>query len=150
MSHVDLRDFLTGVQDKGQLKKVDGANWDVEMSSIVEVIYREVQHPKPAVLFDNIPGYPPGYQTLFGVLGSTWRVAKALGLDESRIDPLGVAESWYKKSKEIKSIPPKYVKSGPVMENVMTGKDVDTLKFPVPRFHELDKGRYFGTAQELL
>lgn len=150
MSHLDLRDFMKGVEQKGQFKKVNGANWDVEMSSIVELLYREGQHPKPAVLFDNIPGYPQGYQALFGVLGSYWRVAKALGLDESKVAPLEIADSWYKKSQEIKSIPPKFVKTGPVMENVLTGDSINTLKFPIPRFHELDKSRYFGTAHAVI
>ncbi len=150
MSHSDLRDFLKGIGEKGQLQQVDGATWDVEMSSIVELIYREGHDPKPAVIFDNIPGYPQGYQTLFGVLGSTWRVAKALGLDEPTVDPMAVADGWYKKSKEIESIAPRYVSTGPVMENVLTGKDIDTLKFPVPRFHEMDGARYFGTAHAVI
>ena len=43
-------------------------------------------------------------------------------------------------------IPPRYVPSGPVLENVLTGDVVDVLKFPVPRHHELDVARYIGTA----
>jgi len=150
MSHIDLRDFLKQVEAKGELRKIDGANWDVEMSSIVEVIYREGKHPKPALLFDTIVGYPRGYQALFGVLGSTWRIAKTLGVDDTDVEPMSLANSWYTKSKDITGIPPRYVKSGPVMENVLTGDKIDTLKFPVPRFHELDKARYFGTAHAVI
>jgi 4-hydroxy-3-polyprenylbenzoate decarboxylase len=36
------------------------------------------------------------------------------------------------------------------MENVLTGDSINTLKFPIPRFHELDKSRYFGTAHAVI
>ena len=150
MSRTDLRDFIKAVESKGELKYVTGANWDVEMSSIVELIYREGKHPKPAIMFDEIPGYPKGYRTLFGMLGSTWRIARTLGLPEDKVDPMSVAENWYKKSKDLKLIPPKFVNSGPVLENAMTGDKVDVLKFPVPRFHEHDHARYFGTAHAVI
>ncbi|MDP2917358.1 MAG: UbiD family decarboxylase [Dehalococcoidia bacterium] len=146
MAHADLRDFIQAVEARGELKHVAGANWDVEMGSIVELIYREGKHPKPAVMFDETTGYAKGFRNLFGVLGSTWRIARTLGLPEDKTDPMSVADSWYKKSREIRRIPPKFVTSGPVLENSLTGDKVDVLKFPVPRFHELDKGRYFGTA----
>ena len=71
MGHTDLRDWLKTVESRGQLKQVSGAGWDLEMSGIVELIYREGKDPKPAILFDEIPGYPKGFRTLFGMLGST-------------------------------------------------------------------------------
>ena len=44
-------------------------------------------------------------------------------------------------------IPPRYVDEGPVMENIVTGDDIDIEKtIPVPIHHELDGGRYIGTA----
>ena len=48
------------------------------------------------------------------------------------------------------NIPPKVVKDGPVMENVVEEKDVDILKFPVPQFYPKDGGRYIGTAYALI
>lgn len=97
MSHTDLRDWLKAVESRGELKHVTGADWELEMSSIVELVYREGKDPKPAILFDEVPGYPKGYRTLFGMLGSTWRIARTLGLPEDRIDHISVAESWYQK-----------------------------------------------------
>jgi 4-hydroxy-3-polyprenylbenzoate decarboxylase len=43
-------------------------------------------------------------------------------------------------------IPPTKVESGPVSENVLTGKDIDVLQFPAPKWHEHDGGRYIGTG----
>ena len=37
------------------------------------------------------------------------------------------------------------VETGPVLENVLTGDDVNVLKFPAPKWHEDDGGRYIGT-----
>jgi UbiD family decarboxylase len=150
MSHIDLRDWLEEVQNNGQLKCVNGAGWDLEMGSIVEIIYREGKDPKPTVLFDEIPGYPKGHRTLFGMLGSTWRIAKTLGLPEDRIDCLGIADNWYKKARDLRPLPPRFVNSGPVMENTITGDQIDVSKFPIPRFHELDRNRYLGTCHAVI
>jgi len=150
MNYSDLRDWLEAVEKQGELKHVTRANWDLEMSSITELIYREGKNPKPALLFDEIPGYPKGYRTLFGMLGSTWRIAKTLSLPEDLVDPLTVAENWYQRSKKLRPVPPKIVNSGPVMENTDTKDHIDILKFPVPRFHELDRSRYLGTSHAVI
>lgn len=76
---LDLRQYLAAVEDHGELKTLRGANWDLEMGAIVELIYRGAKDPKPVVVFDDIPGFPPGFRTAFGMLASTWRLAKTLG-----------------------------------------------------------------------
>ena len=38
------------------------------------------------------------------------------------------------------------VQTGPVFENIERGDEVDLMKFPVPRWHAGDGGRYLGTA----
>ena len=45
-----------------------------------------------------------------------------------------------------KIIPHEIVADGPVLENVLTGADVDVTKFPAPVWHEKDGGRYIGTG----
>ena len=42
------------------------------------------------------------------------------------------------------------VKSGPLLENVHTGKDIDIFKIPVPRWHEHDGGYYIGTGDMVI
>ena len=56
MSDNDLREWLEAVEQHGELQHVQRANWDLEMSSIAELVYREGRDPKPALLFDEIPG----------------------------------------------------------------------------------------------
>ena len=40
MSHIDLRDWLEAVERRGELKHISGANWDLEMGSIAELVFR--------------------------------------------------------------------------------------------------------------
>lgn len=54
MAYRDLRAWLEAVESQGELKHISGANWDMELGSIVEIIYREGKSPKPALLFDDI------------------------------------------------------------------------------------------------
>ena len=117
------------------------------MSSIVELIKREGKNPKPGlVLFDEIPDYPKGYRALFGLLGSNWGIAKILGLPEDQLDRMSLLRNWRNKAKDLHLIPPKFVNSGPLEENVDMGNQIDLFKFPSPRFHEHDRSRYIGTA----
>lgn len=146
MSYTDLRDWLEAVESHGELKRIGGADWNLEMSGITEVVQRKGKGPMPAILFDDIPGYPKGYQALFALLSSTWRIAKTLGLPEDQIEQMSVVHNWRKKLKDLSLIPPKFVSSGPIEENVDTGDQIDILKFPSPLFHELDRNRYIGTG----
>src|SRR5690606_34178555 len=38
------------------------------------------------------------------------------------------------------------VETGPILENIITGDDIDVTKFPSPVWHEQDGGRYIGTG----
>ncbi|MEE8332689.1 MAG: UbiD family decarboxylase [Alphaproteobacteria bacterium] len=144
----DLRDFLEAVEQGGQLEKVDGAHWDKEMGAVVEVLYRERVEKSKAVLFDNVPGYPEGFRCLYGMLASPMRLAIAVGMDTEHVnDRFALLNAYREKMFSHKPIPPNYVDTGPVMENTVEGDDIDITKLlPVPIHHELDGGRYIGTA----
>src|ERR1044071_1840602 len=60
-TYTDLRDWLEIVDSFGELKKVDGVDWNLEMGTLAEIFARENKSGVvPAVLFDNVPGYPKG------------------------------------------------------------------------------------------
>ena len=99
----------------------------------------------PAVLFDNIPGYPPGHRVLVNSFGSLRRVALTLGLPADA-HPKDLLGKWRETLAGLKPIPPSFVDDGPIMENVKRGDDVDVLEFPTPKWHEADGGRYIGTG----
>ena len=58
MAYKSFRDFLTDIKRWGELKEISGAHWDLEMSTIAEIAYREGKRPVPAFLFDEIPLNP--------------------------------------------------------------------------------------------
>ena len=149
MGHKDIRDWINIIEQDGELKKINGADWNLEMGGITEMLYREGKRPVPALLFDDIPGYPKGYRTLFGFLSSPRRLSRALCLPVSN-ERLAVVESFRNKMRSLKLIPPKFVDSGPVLENRLSGDAIDLNKFPIPRHHELDGGRYIGTGHTVI
>lgn len=144
-AYTDLREWLEIVDSLGELKKIDGADWNLEMGTLAELVGRESKGPVPAVLFDNIKDYPRGYRALFAQNASFKRMALNLGLPLD-LSGLDLVRAFRDKLAAHKPIPHKVVKSGPILENVLTGKDINLLKFPVPFVHELDGGRYIGTG----
>jgi len=143
----DLRDFISQVESMGDLQVVNGADWDQEIGALTEVVAEHKEHP--VLLFDNIKGYPPGYRVLTNPLTTVRRVCLALGLPLDT-KPLDILKVWKDKSANFQPVPPIMVKDAPVKENVVTGKDVDLFKFPVPKWHDQDPSRYMGTADCVL
>jgi 4-hydroxy-3-polyprenylbenzoate decarboxylase len=75
---MDLRDFIKKCEGEGELKRIKAeVDWDLEMGAISELVHGrgKAKEPRPVLLFDDIPGYPKHYRTLFGMLDSTWRMA---------------------------------------------------------------------------
>jgi UbiD family decarboxylase len=139
----DLREWLKIVEGLGELKVVEGANVEEDIGMATELINHT--NGSPAVIFDNIPGYAKGYRVLSNALRTEKRLATTFG------QPLGMprfeqSTQLYKMIQNIKGVPPVYVNDGPIMENVFEGDEVDVLKFPAPKWHELDGGKYIGTA----
>lgn len=140
----DLRDWIKKVEEMGELLRLENADWNLEIGCIEEVVSQKAGK-RPALLFDNIKDYPQGYRIVSNVLGSLSRLCLTAGFPIN-YKPVEFINRWRKVSKELKLTPPTYVPTGPVMENVITGKDIDLLKFPVPMVHHLDGGRYIATG----
>jgi 4-hydroxy-3-polyprenylbenzoate decarboxylase len=140
--HLDLREFLTRIDKAGELLRIPRADWNLEMGTLAESVNERSN--APAILFDDIPGYPKGFRTLSGSTNSMKRLAITLGFPVPS-HPLDVVRAYRDRMKTHAPIPPRVVGKGPVLENVLSGNDVDVLKFPVPFLHELDGGRYIGT-----
>src|SRR4030042_699384 len=121
-----LRDWLSKVEDLGELQKVSGAHWDKEMGSIVDILFRQKAERAPALLFDDIPGYPEGYRCLYGILNSPGRLALNMGMPPSGYrNHMEFVKAYREKTKTMTLIEPEYVNSGPVMENIHRGAEVD-------------------------
>ncbi|MDP2644424.1 MAG: UbiD family decarboxylase, partial [Desulfobacterales bacterium] len=146
MYYKDLRDWIKQVDEFGELARIDGADWDLEIGALTEISRNlKGREAVPALLFDSIPGYPAGYRVITSLLFSTRRVALTAGI-APEADTLKFTRALFEKVSRSAAIPPEFVATGPVLENVQEGGDVDVLKFPAPKFHEEDGGRYLGTA----
>ena len=138
----DLREFVAKLEELGDLKTIQGAHWDLEIGAINETM---VERGGPALLFDGIPDYPPGFRVATNLNRTPRHVALSLGLDhEVSIEEM--ATEWERTMGAYEPVPPVEVEWGPVLENVITGDDVDLFKFPTPNWHENDGSRYIGTG----
>ena len=141
----DLRGWLDVLRDAGELHEIDAeVDWDVELGSIVRL--SQGTGYGPALLFNNIKDYDTpdalSRQIFCGSHTSYRRIAMMFGLppDTPVRDLVKVCRTLF-----TERIPPVIVDTGPVKQNVITGDDIDLLKFPVPIWNRRDGGRYILT-----
>src|ERR1700720_170201 len=118
----DLRVWLDLLRQHGEVRMISGAEHEQEIGGIVDLYMRKMGNR--AVLFDDIPGYPRGHRILANILTSVRRINLTLGLpiEGSAVE---LVSYWRNYMKEARSIAPVTVKTGPVLENVRTGKDIN-------------------------
>src|SRR5215207_5038140 len=92
-SRQDLRGWLERVRAAGELQEISGAEREQEIGGIVDLYMRKMGNP--AVLFDDIPGYPRGHRILANILTSVRRINLTLGMP---IDgsPIELVSYWRK------------------------------------------------------
>jgi 4-hydroxy-3-polyprenylbenzoate decarboxylase len=143
----DLREWIARIESLGELQHVTGAHWDLEIGTLSEINYR--RKPPAALLFDEIVGYPRGYRVLTGSMSNARRMAVTLGLDPN-LDTARMIQELRGKPMQWEAAAPRFepevVKTGPIFENVVERCNVDLTRFPAPRWHEHDGGRYIGTG----
>lgn len=142
IAYNDLREWLQEAEKLGEMKVVEGATWEQDIGMATEMLHHS--EPSPAAVFAAIPGIEPGYRVLTNAFGGK-RINMTFGLPVS-LNKFEVSEAFNVMMKDLNPIPYKEVEAGPVFENIITGDDVDILKFPTPLWHERDGGRYIGTG----
>jgi UbiD family decarboxylase len=141
-----LRRFIEDIDRVGELRRVTGADWDLEIGAVAELSYRS-RRPM-ALLFDAIPGYPTG-RILTGSTGSARRLGYTLRFGDDLDDAgvvrrlRGMPSRWAAAARDFPVLP---VDDAPLLANRVEAADVDLLAFPVPRWHEHDGGRFIGTG----
>ena len=82
----DLRVWLAQMQEAGELVTVTGADRDEEIGGIVDIYQRTMG--APAVMFQDIPGFPPRHRVVGNILTSVRRINLTLGMpaDTSEMD----------------------------------------------------------------
>jgi 4-hydroxy-3-polyprenylbenzoate decarboxylase len=139
----DLREWIARVDAMGDLTRVDGANPELELGGIVDLYQWDMGNP--ALLFDHIAGYRPGYRVLANVFTSLQRIALSLNLPFEG-GAREFVQTWRRELANPQPRPAVFVDYGPVLENQQTGDEVDISAFPAPLWHRDDGGRYIGTG----
>ncbi|MBI4526256.1 MAG: UbiD family decarboxylase [Deltaproteobacteria bacterium] len=143
---LDLREWVAAVEERGELRRLAGADWDLEIGVLTEL---SAECKGPALLFDEIWGYPKGYRVLSNALVSDRRFAFTFGVDEVA-SPLELVRQIKDKLRVLTPLELIEATDGPVLENLAEGEDIDLFRFPAPKWHERDGGRYIGTGDVVI
>jgi UbiD family decarboxylase len=123
---------------------VVGADWDLEIGGLTELVCHQARQPH-CLLFDEIKDYPHGWRVLTNTSVTPALAAVTLGLPVG-LTATELVQAWREKARRMRLTPVREVEDGAVYENVLRGADVDLYRFPTPRWHEEDGGRYLGTG----
>lgn len=138
----DLRDLLTTFEAEGHLRHVSGADWNLELGAITELL---ALRDGPALLFDSIKGYPDGFRVLTNLLNSPARVGRLFGLP-SEVRGVQLVRALRERYTAIRPVEPLTVQAASFREASHRGTAIDLWEFPSPLWHEGDGGRYLGTG----
>lgn len=151
MKYRDLREFITNLEELGELKRIKQAvSPHLEMTAFCDKVLRA---GGPAVLFEN----PEGYQmpVLGNLFGTTRRVALGMGkynISELRAvgeflaelkepqPPKGLRDAWDKLPllKQLYNMLPKNISKVPVQQIIIEKADVDLESLPIWHCHSED------------
>src|SRR4249919_4334018 len=99
-----LRSWLSEVEKIGEIRSIEGADWDLEIGGVADIVTE--RGSSPAVLFDAVKGYPKGYRVLVNSLGSTKRLGLSLGMPQD-LNATEFVSEWRKRSKDLKHVAPR-------------------------------------------
>ena len=139
----DLREFIEQVDALGALRRVQGADPLYEVGGITEVAAGSPECP--ALLFDQLKGFPRGFRVFTNATVSAQRAALALGID-AHLPPMEALREWRNRRAAQTMHKPVIVEDGPVLQNSVSGARVDVGNFPAPVWHKDDGGPYIGSG----
>lgn len=153
MQYADLRDFIRGLETKGELKHIAAAiSPNLEMTEICD---RTLRKQGPALFFENPKGY--SIPVLANLFGTTKRVALGMGADNTNQlteigkllaflkepqPPKGLRDAWQKLPlfKKVLNMSPKIVKDAICHSVIKEGDEVDLGLLPVQTCWPEDAG----------
>src|SRR5262249_18089991 len=99
----DLRVWLAQMKDAGEPVNVPGAGRDDEIGGIVDIYQRTMG--APAVMFEDIPGFPPRHRVVANILTSVRRINLTLGMP-AETSEMDLVRYWRDYMKSPETIPP--------------------------------------------
>ncbi len=144
MVYRDLRDFIAGLEGRGQLKRISQTiDPNLEMTEICD---RTLRAGGPALLFENPRGFD--IPVLGNLFGTPERVALGMGAESVSAlrgighllaalkepqPPAGMKDVWQKLPlyKKVLDMTPRVVKQAPCQTHRLTGDEVDLGRLPI-------------------
>src|SRR5215470_16774728 len=125
IAYDDLREWLDYAERLGEVRHVKGASWQEDIGLVAEAILRAENGP--CVVFDEVPGCPKGFRLLLNVFAGKRR-NMTMGLPD-HLTKWELSNAY----REAYLVNPRHlahqiVESGPILENVITGDDIDVTK----------------------
>ena len=142
MPHRDFREYLSRLEEAGELRRVNTrVDWDEELGAVtLEGLIRK----SPALLFDNIKDHQDthGKKVVVNFIESVnrGRIALEVPLKMPNAEIVQLLRTRFRHP-----IKPVMVSGGSCKEVIEKGKDVNLLELPAPKIHHLDGGRYLMT-----
>ena len=131
MPYKDLREFLTLLEEKGELLK---SKKPVDVKFEISSYIRKTSDQRgPALLFENVKNFT---MPVVGGIFAT-RERAFLALESSPEDYVNKFQSALDHL-----VPPRLVSSAPCKEVIYTGSEVDLSKLPIPTFSDKDPGPF--------
>lgn len=142
MEEKDLRGFLDKLKRQWP-EEIRFVNRKVSPKFELPAILKrlEMKNQYPAVLFNQVGDF--GIPVLSNLFATRKRLAIALGCEESNLNAVY-------REREDNRIEPELVKTGPVKEIIITGKDVDLTRLPIITHNEKDAGPYITAGAMVL
>ncbi len=135
---VDLRSFLTSLQEHGELLQVaETVQSHFEITAVLKEVLGE--HGGPAVLLENVAGYP-GKKVVGNLLASRKKLALALGCAVTEL------RDFYLEKRSAALDPVMISGAAPCQEEIITGEPDLPALLPVPLFHEGDVSPYITSG----
>ncbi len=133
----DLRSFLSDFESQNPTKLVrikDAVDLDYDATAIT---FEFEKHGSPILVLENVRG--SRFPVLMNLYGKRDRFAAALGVKEDQL-----IERWA----AIDAVPikPEVVKTGPILDVVQQGSDLDLSYLPIMRHFVEDGGSYLTNA----
>ncbi|WP_456412387.1 4-hydroxy-3-polyprenylbenzoate decarboxylase [Thiolapillus sp.] len=144
MKYQDLRDFLSQLEQQGELRRIQ-AEIDPVLE-MTEISDRVLRAGGPALLFENPRGHDA--PVLTNLFGTTKRVAMGMGEESVTAlrevgkllatlkepdPPKGMKDAWEKLPlyRKVLDMAPRERKSAPCQEVIIAGEDVDLSRIPI-------------------
>jgi 4-hydroxy-3-polyprenylbenzoate decarboxylase len=144
MKYKDLREFITDLERRGELKRI-ATPVDPRLE-ITEICDRVLRQGGPALLFENPKGSK--IPLLANLFGTEQRVALGMGQESVSAlrevgellaylrqpdPPKGLRDAWDKMPvlKQVLNMAPKVVSNAPCQENIRAGDAVDLAMLPI-------------------